>query len=383
MGNKIRKSGRTWLLSLAILLLSCPVYAQNGVSKGEVVLGMSCALSGSAAALGTGLRQGAEVYLGKINRSGGVAGRKLRLVSYDDGYEPRNTVLNTEKLIRDDKVFALFGYIGTPTSKAIIPLINREKIIYFSPFTGAEFLRNPVNRYIFNVRSSYFDEAESQVDYLTQKLKIREIGLFIQDDAYGVAVEGGILRALRKRGLEPVVEGRYTRNTVTVSNGLAKVKAAQPKAVSMVGTYQAMASFIKEARGTGFDPVFCNVSFVGSNALIGALEGKGDGTLISQVLPSPNDDSLSVVRQYRADMQAAGQADYGYVSLEGYLDAVVLVEILKLVGDNLTTETFIKAAESLNVMAGGLGVKFSPTNHQALHKVYLTKISKGKAVAVE
>lgn len=383
MGKLLRTGKFLIVSSLFVILSSGTALAQNGVSANELLVGMSNALTGPASALGNGLKQGAGVYFDKVNRAGGIHGRKIRVISYDDGYEPRNTVKNTQRLIATDRVFALFGYVGTPTSKAILPLINREKIIYFGPFTGAEFLRNPVNKYVFNVRSSYFDEAEAQIEYLTSELKVSEVGLFIQDDAYGLAVKGGIIRALRKRGLQLAGEGRYLRNTADISTGLADVRKTKPKAVSMVGTYKAMATFIKEARSSGFDPYFLNVSFVGTDALINELDGKGDGTLVTQVVPTPEDSAIKVVKQYQADMRAAGIVDLNHVNLEGYLDAVVFVEIIKKAGSNLTTASFISAAESLDYDAGGMQFSFSPADHQALQKVYVTKIAGGKAVPVK
>lgn len=357
--------------------------AETGVSDGEIVLGMSNALEGPASALGTGLKSGAMVYFDKINAAGGVHGRKIKVISYDDGYEPRNTVKNTKKLISEDKVFALFGYVGTPTSKAILPIINKEKVIYFGPFTGAEFLRNPVNKYIFNVRSSYFNEAEAQVEHLTAKLGLKNIGIFIQDDAYGLAVKGGVMKALKKRDLFLKGEGRYKRNTVAVDEAVGVLKAASPEAVSMVGTYKAMAAFIKKSKAQGYSPVFLNVSFVGTTALIEELKGEGDGTIISQVTPSPYDPSLQMVKGYQEDMKKAGNNKPGYVSLEGYLDAFVFVEVLKKVGRDLTRDSFIKAAESLSISSGGMSFSFSPNNHQALDKVYLTEITGGKVVNVK
>lgn len=387
MNEKRWKSLRALLVvglsSALAVIVSGLAHAQKGFTDVEIVLGMSNPLTGPDSALGSGLKQGAKAYFDTINAAGGVHGRKIRLISYDDGYEPRNTVANTKRLIKDDKVFALFGYVGTPTSKAIMPLINYEKIIYFGPFTGAEFLRKPLNRYVFNVRSSYFDEAEAQVDYLTSKAGITEIGLFIQDDAYGLAVKGGVVLALQKRKLNLAGEGRYISNTVDVAQGLRDVKSAEPKAVSMVGNYKAMANFIKEARAAEFEPVFFNVSFVGTEALIKELDGRGDGTMVSQVVPSPYDNSVAIVKQYQADMKAAGTEDYNYVSLEGYLDAMVFVEILKRVGKDLSTEAFIGAAEALDMVEGGMQFRFTPKNHQALQKVYLTKIVNGKAVPVQ
>lgn len=367
----------------AVLAAASPAAAQEqGVTGGSITLGMANALSGPASALGTGMKEGALAYFKKVNAAGGVNGRTIKLISYDDGYEPKKTVETTNKLVYEDKVFALFGYVGTPTSTAILPLINKEKMIYWGPFTGAEFLRNPVNKYIFNVRGSYFDEAEMQVKYLTEKLGKKRIGVLIQNDAYGLAVKGGVVKALKNRNMTIAGEGTFERNTENVDAGLAALKAASPDAVVMVGTYKAMAAFIKKAKARGFNPVFLNVSFVGTAALVKELAGAGDGVIITQVMPSPYDASLPIIRQYQNDMKAAGQADLDYTDLEGYIDAVVFVETLKKAGNNLTQETFIKAAESMNANAGGLNFSFSQTNHQAMSRIYLTKISGNKVVAV-
>jgi ABC-type branched-subunit amino acid transport system substrate-binding protein len=356
---------------------------ERGVSANEIVIGMSNALSGPASALGIGVKSGAMAYFTKINKAGGVNGRKIRVVSYDDGYEPKRTVENTNKLISEDKVFALFGYVGTPTSTAILPIINKEKTPYWGPFTGAEFLRTPVTKVIFNVRGSYFDEAEMQVRYLTEKMGKKKIGVFIQNDAYGLAVKGGVIKALKKRNMELAGEGTYERNTEEVNPGLAALKAQNPDAVIMVGTYKAMAAFIKSAKSQGFNPVFLNVSFVGTAALVKELGGAGDGVIITQVMPSPQDASLPIVQQYQKDMKAAGQTELDYTDLEGYVDAAVFVEVLKKVAGPLSQESFITAAESLRTSLGGLTFSFSPSNHQAMSKIYLTKIAGARVVPVQ
>jgi branched-chain amino acid transport system substrate-binding protein len=369
---------------LALMLASVPyALAENGVTATEVTIGMCNALTGPASALGTGMKKGSMVYFEKVNRSGGINGRKIRVISHDDGYEPKNTVEKTRKLIHDDKVFALFGYVGTPTSSAVLPLISEAKVPFWAPFTGAEFLRTPVNRSVFNVRGSYFDEAETQVQYLVEKRGIKRIAIFYQNDAYGLAVKGGILKALKKRNLDLAGEGTFERNTEDVSAGLASLKKANPEAVSMVGTYKAIAAFIKKAKAEGFNPVFLNVSFVGTAALVRELGGSGDGVIITQVMPSPRDTSVPLVAQYRADMKAAGHAELDYTDLEGYIDAVVFAETLKKAGANLTRDSFIAAAEGLNASIGGLNFKFSPGDHHALEKIYLTKIAAGQVEAVK
>jgi branched-chain amino acid transport system substrate-binding protein len=370
---------------VVVILLACVQRAsadEQGVSANEIVIGMSNALTGPASALGTGVKNGALTYFNKVNSGGGVNGRKIKVISYDDGYEPKQTADTTNKLISQDKVFALFGYVGTPTSTAILPIVDKEKIPYFGPFTGAEFLRSPVNRYIFNVRGSYFDEAAMQVEYLTKKMGKKRIGVFIQNDAYGLAVKWGVIKALKAHSLVLAGEGTYERNTTNVDAGLAALKSADPDAVVMVGTYKAMAAFIKKAKALGFTPTFLNVSFVGTAALVKELGGVGDGVIISQVMPSPTDASLPLVSQYQADMRAAGHTDLDYTDLEGYVDAVVFTEVLKKAGKNLTRDSFIAAAENLNITEGGLTFSFSPSNHQAMSKIYLTKISGNKVVLV-
>ncbi len=363
-----------------VFLFAHQAAADPGVTANEVVLGMSNALSGSASALGKGVKTGAMVYFNKVNAAGGINGRKIKVISYDDKYEPKATVANTEKLINEDKVFVLFGYVGTPTSKAIIPLINKKRIIFFGPFTGAEFLRNPINKLIFNVRGSYFDEAEAQVEYLTRARGVKKIGLFMQKDSYGLAVKGGIVKALNKRDMTIAAEGLYERNTEDINAGFADIKKENPEAVSMVGTYKAMAAFIRKARSEQFNPIFLNVSFVGTAALIKELGAGGEGVIISQVMPSPQDASLSMIKQYRRDMKEAGHSEFDYTDLEGYADAIVFVEILKKAGKNLTRESFTKAAEGLDVTIGGMKFGYAPKNHQALKEVYMTRVSGSKAV---
>jgi branched-chain amino acid transport system substrate-binding protein len=353
------------------------------VTNQEIVIGMSNVLTGPASALGTGVKAGAMTYFQKINKAGGVNGHKIKVISYDDGYEPKRTVENTNKLINEDKVFALFGYVGTPTSSAVLPIIKKEHMLYWGPFTGAEFLRTPVTKYIFNVRGSYYDEVEMQVKYLTEKLGKKKIGIFIQNDAYGLSVKGGVIKALNKRNLEIMGEGSYERNTENVDAGLAAIKPYNPDAVIMVGTYKAMAEFIKKAKAQGFNPVFLNVSFVGTAALVKELAGSGDGVIVTEVMPSPYDSSLPLVRQYRQDMKAAGYSDLDYTDLEGYVDAVVFVEILKKVDGPLTRDSFIAAAEKLNETVGGLPFILTVENHQAMSKIYLTKIAGSRVVEIQ
>lgn len=371
-------------LSLAALVLGAaialPARAEDGVSDKEIRIGMANALSGPASGLGTNLKAGAEAYFARVNAAGGVNGRKLVLVSLDDGYEPEKAAAATRTLIEQEKVFALFGYVGTPTSSAAVPLASRAGVPYLFPFTGAEFLRNPVNKWVFNVRASYFDEAEAMVERLTKDVGAKRIALFIQDDAFGEAGKAGVNRALHKRGMRVAEEARYKRNTVDVAEGLARIKAAAPDAVVFVGTYKPFAAIVKKAKAEGIKATFMTVSFIGTADFIREAGADGEGVYITQVMPSPDNAGLPLVKQFRQDMKGGA---VNYSSLEGYADAAVLVEALKRAGANPSRAGFVGALETLSTDLGGLRIAFSASSHQGARDVFLTVVKGGKAVPVD
>jgi ABC-type branched-subunit amino acid transport system substrate-binding protein len=370
---------RATFMLVASLALGAASASEPGVSPNEIRIGMSNALTGPAAGLGTQLKAGAEAYLARVNAAGGVHGRRIVLVSKDDGYEPARCAATTEELIEKDKVFALFGYVGTPTSNAAIPLASKAGVPYLFPFTGAESLRNPVNKWVFNVRASYFDETETMVEHLTKDLGIKKIAVFIQDDSFGEAGKAGINRALHRRDMKLAGEARFKRNTLEVDEGVAKMKEIQPEAIVFVGTYKQLAAVVKKARATGIKARFLTVSFIGTSEFIAEAGADGDGVIITQVMPSPADASVPIVKQYQADMKGA---NLNYTSLEGYVDAVALVEALKKAGAQPTRAGLLAALESLDVDMGGFKVAFSPSNHQGSKAVYLTVVRGGKAVPV-
>jgi ABC-type branched-subunit amino acid transport system substrate-binding protein len=374
-----RKTLRITVLALSAAALSLSAWAEDGVTDKEIRIGMANALSGPAAGLGTQLKAGAQAYIATVNAAGGVNGRKLTLLSEDDGYEPEKTAAVTRKLIEQDKVFALFGYVGTPTSAAAVPQVSKAGVPYLFPFTGAEFLRNPVNKWVFNVRASYFDETEIMVERLTKDLDVKKIALFIQDDAFGEAGKAGTMRALHKRSMKLVEEARYKRNTVDVDEGLAKLKAAAPEAVIFVGTYKTLAMAVKKAKAAGISAKFLTVSFVGTSDFIKEAGADGDGVYITQVMPSPDDTSVPLVKQYQQDMKGAS---INYTSLEGYADAVVLVEALKKTGANPTRAGLVATLEGIKTDIGGLHIAYSASNHQGASQVFVTKVQGGKAVAI-
>ncbi|MDC4206536.1 MAG: ABC transporter substrate-binding protein [Candidatus Manganitrophus sp.] len=246
--------GKAWGFVLILLLSASFSRAEDGVTEKEILLGMSNAQTGPVYELGIAMKEGATVYFNKVNAAGGVQGRKIKLIVYDDRYEFPKVIANTRKFIEEDKVFALFGYIGSGISAAIVPTITRARVPYLFPLTGAEVIRNPVNKYIFNLRASYADEAEVLVDRATRDLKLTKIGVFAQDDAMGEAGRAGLIRALRKRNMPLVGDGKYERNTEDVEAALETLVKANPEAVMLACPYTPCAAFLKKARARGFSP---------------------------------------------------------------------------------------------------------------------------------
>lgn len=354
--------------------------ADDGVSARAIRIGMANALTGPAAGLGLQLRAGANAYLDKVNAAGGVHGRSISLVSVDDAYDPQQSARATRALIESDKVFALFGFVGTPTSTAAVPIALKAGVPYLFPFTGAEFLRNPVNPVVFNLRASYFDETEALVARLAGENALAKLALFIQDDEFGEAGKAGVVRALQKRNAKPTMELRFARNTVDVEAGLLQLKRHPVDAVIFIGTYRPFAALVKKARAAGVTARFLTVSFVGTSEFIKHAGAAGDGVIISQVMPSPDDGSDALVKQYQADV-AAPARNYG--SLEGYADAVVLVEALKRCGPDPSRALLLQTLEQLKLDLGSLAVQFSHQRHQGSDRVFLTEVKDGHALALK
>ncbi len=355
---------------LAAASIATPLWAQ---SAGRIVLGQSAALSGPAAALGLRFREGAMLHFERLNAKGGVNGRQIELQSLDDGYEPDRCAENTRKLI-EGGAFALFGYIGTPTSLAALPLATQAKTPFFAPFTGAEALRAPFNRYAFHVRASYYDET-AEIVRQTTAIGIKRIGVFYQNDSYGKAGLEGVTRALKPLGLEPAGLGTVERNTVDVDAAVKAIMAGKPDAIVQISTYKSCAAFIRAARKAGFGGTFYNVSFVGTKALSDELGADARGVVVSQVVPFPFTPASQLAGEYLAAGKAAqgDKFEPNYSSMEGFVAARTFAEGLKRAGANAGTDGLITGLESLrDLNLGGFFVDFSPTRHTGSKYVDLT-----------
>jgi branched-chain amino acid transport system substrate-binding protein len=364
---------RQFSLAAASLLAAPTLLKAQGSNK--IILGQSAAFTGPAAELGIQFQQGAKLWFEQLNAQGGIGGKMIEIRSLDDGYEPDRCAANTQKLIAED-VHALFGYIGTPTSLAALPLLTKAQVPFIAPFTGAMGLRDPFNKQVFHLRASYNDETALIVRQLTN-LGLKKIAVFHQNDAYGKAGLDGVTLALDKQGLKPVATATVERNSVDVAAAVRTINAAMPDAVVQISAYKSCAAYIRAARAAGYGGTFYNVSFVGTQALADELGKDGAGVVVSQVMPSPYSAARPIAREFAEAVKKAGNVQANFSSMEGYLAAKVVTEGLKRAGTRIgSREALIQGIESIGSQSlGGFQVNFSASNHVASSFVELSMLT--------
>ena len=359
-----------------------------GRYEDRIIFGQSAAFDGPAEQLGKNMWLGIQAAFQEANRSGGVHGRTIELVSLDDRYEPEAAIANTQELIDQESVFALIGAVGTPTSRSAVPVAEDRGVPYIAPFTGAGLLRDPDLQVVVNLRASYNQETEEMVARLTDDRGYERIGIVYQDDSYGRAGYNGVLDALASRDMEPAAVGRYTRNTLAVKTAVLELQRGMPQAVIIVGAYQPVAELIKWARHVNLGADFMNISFVGSNALTNALGPDGAGVFVTQVVPFPEDESIPIVSAYHKALEefdAAGKPDFiddefienrepGFVSLEGYLAGRLAIAALDNCGQDVDRACFLETLSGPALTdLDGFKLSFEDDN-QGSDEVFLTVI---------
>jgi branched-chain amino acid transport system substrate-binding protein len=395
-----------WCRALVILFVVA-VVLPGGARAEEIVVGMSAAFTGPSKGLGIELYRGSMAYFEHVNESGGVHGRKILIKAYDDGYNPSPAIDNTIRLIKKDDVFLLFDYVGTPTTTRCLPLLKRHQdqaILLFFPFSGAQPQRQaPYNEFVFNLRASYYQETAGLVDHFVAVGRKR-VAVFYQIDAYGRTGWEGARAALARHGLKMAGEATYRRGTsyaASMKEHVDILRNSKADVVLSIGAYQACAALIRDARDAGWDVPIANVSFVGSENMLDLLleTGKKSGTdytqnlINSQVVPSYYDLAIPAVSEYRQMMTRYNPLPprelltevyqprlQSFVSLEGFLNAKLMVAVLKKMGSPFERRRLRQAAESMDDVDLGIGVpvSFGPGRHQAMDKVYYTEVHHGR-----
>jgi len=355
-----------------------------GVTESEIQIGSCSALEGPSKFLGQQTVTGAKAYFSLTNEEGGVNGRKLKLVSADDSYDPAKTQACFEHLM-SEKVFALGFFVGTPTAVKYVPLAETNKIPLVGLFTGAQTLYTPLRHWVVNVRASYFDETREQIDGLWKTLGYKKIGVIHPDDAFGAAVLEGVKVALKEHGAEPASVASYQRQSAQVGGAIDSVRGANPEAVVVVGPANTVAPILKQAHAKGWSPLFVTVSFVGTDELITEAGSDAEGVVITQVVPPYYMTEFKSVQLYRRALTKYFPGEQpNFVSLEGFVDAMAMVEGLKRAGKELTREGLIHGIESIHEFDMGLGpqlkLDYGPKDHKGFDHVIPTVVRGGRAV---
>jgi ABC-type branched-subunit amino acid transport system substrate-binding protein len=360
-------------ITVTIISILVYIFLSKVDNRDSILLGASLPLTGINKELGKDVIEGANTYFSHINARGGINGKHINFIYYDDKYEPQNTLKNINTLINKDKVFSLFGFVGTPTTKKVLPIIIDEDIPFIAPYTGASFLRNSHFNNIINFRSSYKEEIERIVNYLYKHKQITKFAIFYQNDDYGEEGYIATIEALKKRSLELISEGTYKRNTLSIRHALHEIKSTKPEAIIIVGAYKPSAHFIKKARECCFnDVIFAPISFVNANALINELNGDGKNILFSQTVPSYDDRSLHVVNEYQNLLSFYYPTNTpSYASFESFLIAKLVVNALQNIKGSLTPKNFLTNMKNLpHDILGEIPIKYK--NTQLLNITYLS-----------
>jgi branched-chain amino acid transport system substrate-binding protein len=363
------------LLAFAIALFSPAALAGPGITKDAITFGQIVALNGAAGAIGQAIRLGILAAFEEANRAGGVKGRQLVLVWEDDSYEPQKSIEAAKNLISDGEVFALIGSMGTATSAVIEPLASQAGVPFLAPFTGAQFLREPFDPNVVNIRTPYLTEGEIMVERLTKDRGITRFALLYQDDAMGRAVLAGVQQALDRRGITPVAEGIFERNTLAVKSALLKIQRGNPEAVILLGMYKPCAEFIKLARQYELNALLVMGSYNGANALVEEAGPASAGVIVIQTVPPPDDPRFPVGLRFQAALKEFAPAEKpGFLSFEGYLAARLVIAALEKGQEDPERQDFLKTIFSNSFDLGGVVYAFRPGSNQASTAEFLTVI---------
>ncbi len=389
--NKIGQCVRTSILVwtfwvVASLAAAAGDAATPGIQDNLIMLGQTATFSGPAAELGKEVRLGIEAAFNLINTNGGVHGRKIRLRSLDDKYEPDDAITNVRLLLDNFDIFALVGGIGTPTARAVAPIVDMAGVPYVAPFTGANFLRDR-SRYstIINLRTSYDQEIVELVERLTQDRGVSRIGILYQEDSFGRSGLESTERALRLYGLKIVGKGTFPRNTTAVKSAIFDLTVAEPEAVILIGAYRSLATVLKWSKAIKFKPVFVSISSVGSSSLAKSLAGGEYELYMTQSTPSFEDMTSDAVISYRQALDAVWPGTpSSYGSFEGFLAGMLVAEALGNCGRELTRNCFLEQFSQTAVFSvGEIDLVYGERDNQGLDDVYLTAFhSSGRFVPV-
>ncbi|WP_369643522.1 ABC transporter substrate-binding protein [Acidovorax sp. A79] len=347
--------------------LAGTAWAQDsaGVTDSEIVIGQSCQLSGPLAALTSEVRQGAALYFDHVNASGGVRGRKIRVVALDDAYDPKKAAENTKKLIDEDKVLALFQYAGTPPALAALPIAEERGVPFIAPFTGSDGLRQASSRYVFNIKAGYATELDATVKQLAS-VGIARIAAVYLNNPFGTGGLASVEKSVKNHKVELVAQAPLEVDGSKMADAVASVAKTTPQAIIVISAGKPSVDFVDAYLAAGHRSTFYMLSVISNAQLVKALGERARGVVVSQVVPSPWNQSMPISREFQTLAKAKGITEYTFSQMEGFISARFLVEALQRAGAKPTRAGLVQAMESMkSVNLGGYPVELSATQHSS------------------
>lgn len=376
------------LIIIFIFIIFYVYFKDEVFEEKTLVMGASFPNTGIIKSWGESVSKGVNAYFNYVNENNLIKNRKIEFLVYDDKYEPELTYENTQKLIYEDKVFALFGFVGTPTVKRVLPILYDEDIPFFSAFSGASFLRDETNKNFINFRASYKQEIDSLINYLNEAKKLNKIAVFYQNDDYGEEGYISLINLLKEKNLKLVAEGSYKRNTLSINHAFNEIKDAKPEVIFMIGAYKTNSLFIKKAKESENlkDVIFCNISFGDANSMVKELENLNTTTeniIFSQVVPSYSDLNIKAVKEYQTIMRKYFPDEpFGFLSLEAFLSSKVLVNALSRIEGKITREKLISTLKTTpKDLLEGIPLEYK--NSQLLNKTFLFEYKNNEFIEIK
>lgn len=337
----------------------------EGVTDSEIVLGQSCQLTGPLAALTSEVRLGAKLHFDEVNKNGGINGRRVRVIALDDAYDPKRAAENTIKLIDEDNVLALFQYAGTPGSLAALPIAEERGVPLFAPFTGSDALRTKNRRYVFNIKAGYGDELEAMVRQIGS-MGLSKVGVVYLNNSFGTGGLAQVERSAASHAVQLLSRAALEVDGSKLAETVATTAKNQPPVIIIVSAGKPSVDFIDAYLKAGHRSTFYMLSVTSNTQLIQVLGPRARGIVISQVVPSPWNQSVKLVREFQSLGRAAGLTDFTFSQMEGFLSASVLTDALRRCGRLPTREGLVRALEDTRHLdVGGYLVELSPAHHSS------------------
>jgi len=354
----------------------------QGVTKTEVLVGTIQDLSGPLAGYGKHVRAGMQLRFDEVNEQGGVHGRKLRLLTEDSGYDPKKAVLAAQKLVNQDKIFAMLGHLGTAHNNAAMPIQFEKNVINFAPTTAAREMYEPTHRLKYATLSSYYDQVRMVLPVLIKEKGAKKICTIYQDDEFGLEVVRGAEAALKTLNTELVERTSFKRGATDFSSQVARMKAAGCELVVMGTIIRETIGTIAESRKIGFNPIFMGTA-ASYTDLIHKLGGKAmDGFYSTMTVQNPYlDEASQPLRFWANKYKTKFNDDPSVLSVYGYIGADLFIKALEKAGPNLTVDTWVKAADTLVApgdIFGSPPMSFTSTKRLGSDISRLSQIQDGK-----